>query len=144
MAKTQGENCYKCGGNMDGSYISELDPVFLTVEMGKILEKKYIDNFMTALRSNICCDNVCFKNIIVNFFDDKVLTIINKKKPNFTVADVERHLQAYKEFAEEENVRNPTPAMAPFVIQTVKAKPAPAKTIAKKHKGKKNKNNQDW
>lgn len=144
MANVEEEKCYQCKGNEDRSYMPNIDKDFLTVDMLAILHKNYITDFMTALRSNVCCDKVCFKELTVNFYDGKVFTIVSTKNANFTVTEIEQQLQAYKEFAEDEEKKNPKAIIAPILLTTTKVeiKPPPAKK--RKGKGKKkNRNNQD-
>lgn len=75
----------------------DIDSKYLTIEFERICEAKYITNFMTQLKSQLCCDSASFPYMIIQFGNGESTRVSKKGKSVMSLTDAEEQLNMCKE-----------------------------------------------
>ena len=81
----------------------DIDSKYLTIEFERICEAKYITNFMTQLRSQLCCDSASFPYMIIQINNGESTRVSKKGQPTMSLVDAEEQLNMCKEIYNTSN-----------------------------------------
>lgn len=95
---TKEERCKKCNHVLEKKEIShEIESKYLTIELSKILNKDYKTLFLEELKNQVCCNDVTFPCILVQYWDGSCKTMGRNDKDSINLTDIAELLDIHIE-----------------------------------------------